>query len=673
MARGKGRISLRLYGSVVVAFFIPLVIITFLFIYLEKVNTFRYFFSGYGKDIDIIEAIAIDRQYNAWQNMLNNFLINQTLPALEAFNRADEQWQKRIELLESKATQAPWQQALGKSAESRRRVMTTVDNIAQNSLVYTDYIDSRIMPQHQRVETAFDGLIDTLYSQEENETGDFARTILETYRQSLITALHYATAPTDKLLSEARASFIQLEDGLSQISADNNQAVSDKVAATRRALSEFYTLVENFSQVRNDFNKTKSLLDEEGFQAALAGVNPMAATDWKLSFELAQTRELDSHFKVMNYLLLIGFLILVVGLIYGVIFVRANFDHPMNALISYVSHAYVTRRRSPVPGMERNDDIGLLARSLHAMIERLQLLSEQQRGFVKDPDEAITQAVGTMPHEARDVTVIEDRAILEPFLQLQDKTNEFNRALVKIGEHAHKASDQSSKTAELADHTRKTIQDTALAMQDLLQAIATIHKASEVQNAAVGLIDKHRSSGDIKIRSLQLSIYRMVDTVKALQKLCDQANLISYNAQIMERNGSPPSQSLRRIIEDLSQFSNTLREALSYVDNETISMKSNIQETVKSLYNLNIACKRDAEVSRDIYDKTAAYKEAVMNQYSQVQNAAFQAGRLSLLLLDVSSDIVESSNVTSNLKYLASDMMYLAEQLKDLAVNAEGS
>jgi hypothetical protein len=71
--------------------------------------------------------------------------------------------------------------------------------------------------------------------------------------------------------------------------------------------------------------------------------------------------------------------------------------------------------------------------------------------------------------------------------------------------------------------------------------------------------------------------------------------------------------------------------------------------------------------STQVRQKQLTNRDALLQHYSKLQTAAFQAGRLALLLLDVASDIMGTEKNVSAVKALSIDISQTADDIKKRA------
>jgi hypothetical protein len=209
------------------------------------------------------------------------------------------------------------------------------------------------------------------------------------------------------------------------------------------------------------------------------------------------------------------------------------------------------------------------------------------------------------------------------------------------------------------------IQESAASLQELMPQLDISMSAGGSATGSLQTMERGRASLGLKIRSTQMALHKVHDSIRALGRfthdLAQQSHIASLAAQGVGQSGLDGDAA-----KVLKTTAGQLEEALNYLGQEMRYTLSLTDEVVQ----LNEA--QDKLVA-DAMSQTSAvatqnqlYKDSLLAQYSKLQTAAFQAGRLALLLLDVSADIMETEKTVSSVKYITEDISETSEDMRRL-------
>jgi methyl-accepting chemotaxis protein len=386
------------------------------------------------------------------------------------------------------------------------------------------------------------------------------------------------------------------------------------------------------------------------------------STPWQDALSKIDGRKFDKIFSTTRYLLIVGFLLLGVGLIYALIHAYIHFQKPIETLISYTSHAYITRKRMPVPGMERRDEIGALARAIHGMLERMQ----SNQLLVVPTDASETIVVEQEPQDIQSPLATITPQYIASLNKAYRKTEEFSDVAQKIFDYASTASERASEGADLADQTRKFVTEASNIMQELLRQVEAMSTAIETKATLAADLDLFSARNEVRTRNMQMAVFRLGETLRALASLSDEVTILSQNAKIAEYHRDHSKETINKMIQDICRLSKHFSEAGVVVEKDITMMHKMTQESVQAADTLSASIRQNVMLAGSLLSKGRECRDYVHEHYSQVQNAAFQAGRLAILMLDISGEIIQSSNNSIKVKSIAAEALETLEDMRKI-------
>lgn len=705
-----GALSLRMYISYGLAYALPLLVLLIITLDLRRVEYFKYFFPRFGNDLDVLQAVNIDRRFTSWESSLRTFFTVRTIGALDDFNKNDKEWETFIYDLNAAAREQAWIDALRQADDNRKQLLKMVDAAAQPILALQDTAERTFLPYTgQIINRAL--LLNDLTLEARPAKGTKSSTakplgndLLLTFNTAITSVIRYAITGEREMIAESRQNFLQLENALNALSAYSDPQLEKQVQEIRGIINNLYrdfdSLVENRAaavKASGDFNNTAT-------QDVLKAVNPLLGTEWKATTDQADTQFIERSFKRMHLFLLIGYIVLGIGLCYSFIHVYTQFQKPFYALVSYLSHGLITRKRATVPCMDRRDDIGVLARSLNAFLERAQnqlpvpaehpvisganIVDATQA--LKSNDAPVRHPIFNRHHEEKEPTIIyqvapEARPYLPKIEFLLQRSNDFLNMAEKVTESTRRASDRARESGTFAEESRKVVQDSSTALQEITTQLEMGQADNKAASDALGNVEKVRASVLLKLQASRLGVARFSKANGTLRDFMAELE-DSLSLQHLENKGftagtkaltdrgegdlalmitqiATPSKDVHLLSKTVKQLS----EALDFVAVDLRLALGLLEEAVRATTDASASIKNSHTSLNALTALLLQVREAFVGQYSRLQHAGFQLGRLALHLLEVSGDMLETEKGINTMKQTAQEMHTAAEELKKLA------
>ncbi|MFN7226623.1 MAG: hypothetical protein ACK5UY_05190 [Holosporales bacterium] len=704
-----GALSLRMYISYGLAYALPLLVLLIITMDLRRVEYFKYFFPRFGNDLDVLQAVNIDRRFTAWENSLRTFFTVRTVGALDDFNKNDKEWETFLYDLNAAAREQAWIDALRQADENRKQILKMVDTAAQPILALQDTAERTFLPYTSQILNKAllinDLTVELRPAKSTKNTAakPLGNDLLLVFNTAITSVIRYAITGEREMIAESRQNFLQLENTINALSSYSDPQIDKQVLEIRGIINNLYrdfdSLVENRAaavKASGDFSNTAT-------QDVLKAVNPLLGTEWKATTDQADNQFIERSFKRMHLFLLIGYVVLGIGLCYSFIHVYTQFQKPFYALVSYLSHGLITRKRAPVPCMNRRDDIGVLARSLNAFLERAQnqLLGTIDNPVVSGanivdatqsstPSNATTHHIFNRHHheETEPAIIYQIAPAARPYLPkielLLQCSSDFLTLAEKITDSTRRASDRARESGTFAEESRKAVQDSSTALQEITTQLETGQADSKATSDALGIVEKARASVLLKLQASRMGVARFSKANGALRGFMAELE-DSLSLQHLENKGftagakalvSRGEGDLALMLAEittspkdvhlLSKTVTQLSEALDFVAVDLRLALGMLEEAVRVTTDASASITNSHSHLNALTALLLQVREAFVGQYSRLQQAGFQLGRLALHLLEVSGDMLETEKGISNMKQTAHDIHNAAKELKKL-------
>ena len=655
-------LGITVYVSYLVAYVIPLIVLSLVMFYVERAEKIRHFLPSDTTDIDVVTALSIDKTVDSWQKSLETALKSNNSGAFARFLEINKEYESLVFDLSAAATQPEWIKSLQTSDKSRQEIVGKVKKIASLTEELTAITDKAILPQSQKILLQFADIRDALIVKEQDAANALSQIMIR-FQEGVLNTTQYIATGNDATATAARQAFLSIEDGITQVDTSTSRAAQAKLADVRVQLTAFYTEVDVIGKQQEELKELLLSLSVPSMVESINQVNPLLATPWHDALSEIDGKKFDKIFSTVRYLLIFGFLFLGLGLLYALIHAYIHFQKPIETLISYTSHAYITRKRMPVPGMERKDELGALARAINGMLERMQ---SNQLLAAPSGENAETIIVEQEPQDVQAPLATITPQYIASLNKVYRKTEEFSEVAQKIFDYASTASERASEGADLADQTRKFVTEASNIMQELLRQVEGMSTAIETKATLAADLDLFSARNEVRTRNMQMAVFRLGETLRALASLSDEVTILSQNAKIAEYHRDHSKETINKMIEDICRLSKHFSEAGVVVERDITMMHKMTQESVQAADTLSASIRQNVMLAGSLLSKGRECRDYVHEHYSQVQNAAFQAGRLAILMLDISGEIIQSSNNSIKVKSIAAEALETLEDMRKI-------
>lgn len=262
--------------------------------------------------------------------------------------------------------------------------------------------------------------------------------------------------------------------------------------------------------VQDTVAKLSSLIDE--FVKAEAG---------SIAREATLADEVQSGFERLFYLPL------VLGLLAGIgsyLIVRGVAGQ-IGRLSAYTSRAAAGAQEDDIPGMERRDEIGALAKSIQAFRFRIQY-AELER--VETEARAKAQQASALMAMAEHVERDTEAAVGN----VSDIVNKLKQSSSRMNVSVSDVNVRAQAVAEASVAARSNVQTVAAAAEELSASIREIstqvHKTAEVSKEAVSM----SRGATAAIAELNSVVQKISEFAGIIQDVANQTNLLALNATI---------------------------------------------------------------------------------------------------------------------------------------------
>lgn len=641
----SSHISTSLYSGVVMFFGVPLVLLMLLGWYQLQAQTISRSVAGFGNDLSVFDAIRIDSRYSRWKGSLDSFVADPRPETYAAFSSVDQEWQQQLYDLSAAATGPELTAALQQTEKSRTDVLQTTDALAETAAFLTDAEQKIILAQTDAILKRLQAIRERIPATAPEQVA-FISEIAVRFRDGVISAMQFVRNPDAVIADKARQDFLWIAENLGQMQPAT--AVATQIEEVRKDLSTFYTAFEQIVTTAANQSNLRNRFSDPTMVDKVRLVNPLAGSNWSRSLESVENGSLDRMFMLMRILATAGVVVLCAGLVYSLLYIRAGFLKPLNALASFCAHAYLTRRRMPVPATDRKDEIGSLARAVQAMLERL----HQQYAITDEMPKSVSvtadHTTTALPVDAMPAYVV---GRLE---QLEERARDTGGLALALAETIEQRALLATDSARESEHSRARLQEACVALRDIKDVIGQIDTMSEHMLNDIRRSATARDRLTIRQRNAQMTVMRLSQAVEALNGMAEEVNLLVQKTRMTI---SDLDHEARRAVvsSTLAQLAHHLEETCIFFRLETVTLAEAMRQTFGDDVE-GLASEQAIADAETLQQRAAWCRSTLLDHFARLQEAAFVTGQQALQMLETSGSFVRIGVDADRLRQRAQDL-----------------
>lgn len=335
--------------------------------------------------------------------------------------------------------------------------------------------------------------------------------------------------------------------------------------------------------------------------------------------------------------------------------VRNGIIGPLAAIVHAMRQVADQKYETPIPGLGRANEIGLLAGTLEVFkttgIERQRLteheLQEAQRqgersryldGRIRDFNDLVANVVGSVASAA---------------VRLKSNAETLSQA-------ANETSAKAAAVASAASQASTSVQTVASSAEEMTTSIGTIsRRVTDATQRAEGAAAQARRSGDT-IHALSEAAEKIGAVVQLVQAIASQTNLLALNATIEAARAGEAGKGFAVVASEVKNLARQTSKATEDISTHVASIQGITGETREAMENISNTIAEISAIMSGIEVDTAQQRNATLEISKSVQDAAHGT-------LDVSNHIVQITSTSSETGRLAGDARDSAVDLSQQA------
>ncbi|WP_307138507.1 methyl-accepting chemotaxis protein [Pseudoroseomonas cervicalis] len=313
------------------------------------------------------------------------------------------------------------------------------------------------------------------------------------------------------------------------------------------------------------------------------------------------------------------------------LWIGRGITRPLAALAGRMRGLAAGELAAPVPGLQRGDEIGAMARSLavfrEAMQEAERLRQEREAG--RRAAEAERRAGQAALAQEVEQSL---RAVSEA---LAGSAQDLTRATDSMGATRRQVGVELSAAAAEAGQTGGNVRAVSEAAEALAGSVAAIGAKVAESAAAAGRATAEARQADAAVASLAEMGLRIGDVVRLINDIAGQTNLLALNATIEAARAGEAGKGFAVVASEVKTLASQTARATEEIGAQIGAMQRATEQMVAAIRNVSATIEQSGAIAEAISDAVAQQGAATHAIARNVADAAAGSGQVAARMGEV--------------------------------------
>lgn len=354
--------------------------------------------------------------------------------------------------------------------------------------------------------------------------------------------------------------------------------------------------------------------------------------------------------------------------------VSHSITKPISELVGIMSRLAKGELNLVVPGQDRKEEVGDIARAVVGISESVAARSKSEAEAKALADEQRRQEAQQMEHMAamerkkamNDMADHFESSVGSVVDTVSSAATELRSSAESMTQISNQTTDRATAVAAATEEATASVQTVATASEQLLAAINEISQKVEESAGFTRQAVSRAQATNVTVEGLAESAKKIDNVVKMIQDIAWQTNLLALNATIEAARAGDAGKGFAVVAAEVKNLADQTSKATVDISEQISNMQTNTQDAVKAIKDISGQIGQINQISESIAaaveEQSASTKEIALN----VRQASTGTQEVAKNIVEVSRASSESGEAAAQVLGASGELSKKSEQLRGL-------
>jgi methyl-accepting chemotaxis protein len=368
----------------------------------------------------------------------------------------------------------------------------------------------------------------------------------------------------------------------------------------------------------------------------------------------------EEYQKTSRQLVIVAAVGILFGVLAGYVIGQFGIVRPVNLLKSVMEAFARNDLRADVPGIDRRDELGDMARTVEIFkkngLDKIRMEAEQK----ETEQRAVVQ-------RKQDMIKLADQfegAVGEIIETVSSASTELEASATSLTATAVRAQQVTTTVAAASEEASTNVQAVASATEEMASSVNEISRqVQESARMAAEAVDQARKTND-RVGELSKAAGRIGDVVELINTIAGQTNLLALNATIEAARAGEAGRGFAVVASEVKALAEQTAKATGEIGQQITGIQAATQDSVNAIREISGTIERLSEISSTIAAAVEEQGAATQEISRNVQQAAQGTQQVSSNIIDVQRGAGETGSASSQVLSAAQSLSRDSNRLK---------